>query len=68
MGNLWLGRYFGINTYIHWTFWLLPVFIIMTNQGPGVMLQLALAFATFACVVLHEYGHALAALFRHRHA
>src|SRR5437016_515575 len=61
MGTLWLGRYFGINVFIHWTFWLLPLFIVLSHPGPGVVLNLALAFATFGCILLHEYGHALAA-------
>src|SRR6202035_39337 len=62
-----IGRFFGINLFIHWTFWLLPLWVVYThaaepNSGPLAFL-LALLGALFGCVVLHEYGHALAARF-----
>lgn len=60
-----LGRFFGTNLLIHWTFWLLPLWVFVTHvQNPGevpLALHLALLGALFACVVLHEYGHALTA-------
>jgi Zn-dependent protease len=60
-----LGTAFGIGVYVHWTwtFLLLLVFVLL-SFGSG--LQTALAFVVFvvlifACVVLHEFGHALTA-------
>lgn len=56
----------GINVYIHWSFWILPVWIGFSVLGGGGGL-LAAASAVgmigtiFGCVVLHEMGHALAA-------
>ena len=63
MGNLWIGRYFQINVFIHWTFWLLPLWTAMDRSGPEAMLplRLALIFGIFTCIVLHEFGHALTA-------
>jgi Zn-dependent protease len=63
-GSLKLGKFFGIDTYIHGTFWLLPLYVLFSNFGAGPA-QLAFAllfvFAVFFCVALHEVGHALAA-------
>jgi Zn-dependent protease len=61
--NLHLGRLFGIDVKVHWSFWLLPLMIIFSgNTGPlSVGMHLGLLFAMFACVVMHEYGHALTA-------
>jgi Zn-dependent protease len=60
-----IGRLFGIKLFIHWTFWLLPLWVIYNHAlEPGadsLGLHLALLGALFGCVVLHEYGHALAA-------
>lgn len=60
-GSLKLGKVFGIDTYVHGTFWLLPLFVMATSSGAAVGLDLALVFAVFGCVLLHELGHALAA-------
>src|SRR6266571_1223322 len=62
-----IGRLFGINLFIHWTFWLLPLWIIFTHiadpaTGP-LGIHLSLLAALFGFVVLHEYGHALTARF-----
>jgi Zn-dependent protease len=64
--SLKLGKFFGIDLYVHGTFWLLPLFIFvsgwMSGLTPAVLaFDLAFIFAVFACVVLHEVGHALAA-------
>jgi Zn-dependent protease len=64
--SLKIGRPFGINTYIHPTFWLLPAFVFLSGMvGSGSMdaavLDVAVLFAIFGCVALHELGHALAA-------
>jgi Zn-dependent protease len=59
-----IGSGFGIPVYIHWTFLLLPVWILY-NSPSDTPEYLLLAFTAlpliFACVVLHEFGHALAA-------
>lgn len=61
-GNMLLGRWFGIPVYIHWTFWLLPLWIILAPPaGAPLGFILALLFAVVGCVVLHEFGHALTA-------
>lgn len=53
---------FGIGVYIHATFWLLILLVLLTSGGlaRGFSVTL-LVFAAFACVVLHEFGHALTA-------
>jgi Zn-dependent protease len=63
-GTLKLGKFFGIDTHIHATFWLLPLFVLFSSFGGGleaVAFQLLFVFAVFFCVALHEVGHALAA-------
>lgn len=60
--SLKFGRLFGIPLFVHWTFWLLPLYVVLTPSGDmPIGLRLALLFAMFGCVVLHELGHALAA-------
>jgi Zn-dependent protease len=59
-----LGRVFGIDLFVHWTFLLLPFYVLLTSHGGGVFaagFKLLLVAAVFACVVLHEMGHALTA-------
>ena len=64
--SLRLGRFAGIDVFVHWTFALLLAYVVgvvLAADRPladavGVVL---LVLATFGCVVLHEYGHALTA-------
>lgn len=65
-GSLRLGKFFGIDVYIHGTFWLLPLVILLGAVSAGATLEqtaaeLLFIFVIFGCVVLHEVGHALAA-------
>jgi Zn-dependent protease len=59
-----LGRAFGIPLYLHPSFFLLPLLVLFMSRGEGavrVALALAVLFAIFGCVLLHELGHALTA-------
>ena len=61
-----IGEVAGIGVYIHATFWLLILFILYVHWRDGHNLATAVAgvifiLAIFACVVLHEFGHALTA-------
>ncbi|WP_439629817.1 site-2 protease family protein [Gemmata sp.] len=65
-GSLKLGKVFGIDLYVHGTFWLLPLFVLFSDLSAGAGLAeagtgLAFVFAVFGCIALHELGHALAA-------
>ncbi len=65
--SLRLGRVFGIPINIHWTFWILILWIGLSGLIAGeptneVLVDIIFIMAIFACVVLHELGHALAAL------
>jgi Zn-dependent protease/predicted transcriptional regulator len=64
--SLYLGRFSGIKIYIHWTFLILIIwiFIMHSRLGQGWSAGLwgvVFILALFACVVLHEMGHALTA-------
>jgi len=64
--SLHLGRWLGIDVYLHFTFLLLLAFIGVAHGLAGRSMEAALGgvlfFAgLFVCVLLHEYGHALAA-------
>lgn len=64
--NLKLGRFLGIDVYLHATFLLLLAFIgisqwVATHDWSQVFQGVAFIALLFLCVVLHEYGHALTA-------
>ncbi|MDA1049585.1 MAG: site-2 protease family protein [Planctomycetota bacterium] len=58
-----LGNLAGIGVYLHWSFWLLPAWILLSAGGglAGAIGSVLFVFAIFGCVVLHELGHALMA-------
>jgi Zn-dependent protease len=59
-----IGRAFGIPLYIHPTFLLLPALILLLYRGqewPVILFILAGVPVIFACILLHELGHALMA-------
>ena len=67
MSNSWyLGKLAGIDVKVHWTFLMLPAWVVFTTvlgSGSAAMAApyLLLILSVFGCVVLHELGHALAA-------
>ena len=64
MRSLKIGKMFGIGIYVHWTFLILPIsLIVMHLMGHLEHLGffMLITGAIFGCVVLHEYGHALTA-------
>ncbi len=60
-----VGRYLGIDVHIHWTFWLLIfIYLVSVAKTGGLyegVLAVSFIWSVFFCVLLHEYGHALAA-------
>lgn len=61
-----IGRILGINVYVHLTFLLLLAFVGFSNWMQHRMLGSAIngvlfLMSLFLCVLLHEFGHALAA-------
>ena len=64
--SLKIGRYAGIDVYMHVTFLLLIswVALLYWRQGQSItaaVMGVVFILAVFLCVVLHEYGHALTA-------
>ena len=64
--SLRIGKFFGIDVFIHWTFWILVLWIFMMHASGGHGLVdgargVLFVLALFGCVVLHEFGHALTA-------
>ncbi len=65
-GSFKLFRWLGIPVFLHWTFGLIFVYILWhaQNQGLGTIETIwltVLFMSLFLCVLLHEYGHAIAA-------
>jgi Zn-dependent protease len=65
-GSLRLGTFSGIPVFVHWTFLLLLGFValsqlVVSGSIAVAMSGVALVAVIFGCVVLHEFGHALAA-------
>ncbi len=60
-----IGTAFGIGIYVHWTFLLLVGYVLYSGWGTGglerALFSVTLLFGVFACVALHELGHALVA-------
>ncbi|HKS97595.1 MAG TPA: site-2 protease family protein, partial [Terriglobia bacterium] len=61
-----IGRLAGINVYMHATFLLLILFIVIAYWAEGHSTAMAVGgvvfvLAIFGCIVLHELGHALTA-------
>ncbi|MGI8650744.1 MAG: site-2 protease family protein [Rubrobacter sp.] len=61
-----IGRAFGIDVKVHWTFFLLLIFFgfLSYSQNQSIVAALvtgALILALFFCVLLHEYGHSITA-------
>ena len=61
-----IGRLAGINVYMHATFLLLILFILVVYWSADHSAAMAISgvvfvLAVFACIVLHELGHALTA-------
>ncbi|MCO6490776.1 MAG: site-2 protease family protein [Phaeodactylibacter sp.] len=64
--SLKIARIAGINVYLHWTFLILLAWIFISSLNAGqntteAFTGVAFVLALFACVVLHEFGHALTA-------
>ncbi|MDQ3792656.1 MAG: site-2 protease family protein [Actinomycetota bacterium] len=65
-GSIKVGRAFGIDVKVHWTFLLLLAFFGFTayqNSGSlgSALITVGVIVALFVCVLLHEYGHSLVA-------
>ena len=59
-----LGRFLGIDLFVHWTFALVVLYVAMLASGTGasgVAFAVSQLLGVFLCVTLHEYGHAMAA-------
>lgn len=61
-----VGRLFGIDVYVHFTFLLLLVFLGFvywrsTQNVYSALIGVAFILGLFGCVLLHEFGHALMA-------
>lgn len=64
--SLRLGRVRGIELFVHWTFLIVVGWIGMSSIVAGqtvlaAMLGVGFLLSIFACVVLHEFGHAVMA-------
>ncbi|NNC96087.1 MAG: site-2 protease family protein [Chitinophagales bacterium] len=64
--SLYLGKIAGIKLFVHWTFWILVVWIFImhyqaSNSVSDGLIGVLFIFALFLCVVLHELGHSLTA-------
>jgi Zn-dependent protease len=61
-----LGRLCGIDVYLHWSFLIVPAWVVLSSLAAGASVVSAFhatffVLAVFGCVLLHELGHALMA-------
>lgn len=64
--SLYIGKISGIKIFIHWTFFILVLWIIFSGASRGytfgeILFNLGFIAAVFACITIHEFGHALTA-------
>ena len=60
-GTIRLFRLAGINVYLHWSWFLVAVYMITQPSGNSSILLNALVYLSlFGIVLMHEFGHALA--------
>ena len=59
--SLKFGRLFGIDIFLHWTMWILPLFILVRGlvlyDPDEAILQFALVFGVYVGLILHELAH-----------
>ncbi len=65
-GSFKIGRAFGIDVKVHWSFFLLLAFfgyLAFRDSGSllSALVTVGIVVALFFCVLLHEFGHALVA-------
>ena len=65
-GSFKIGRAFGIDIKVHWTFFLLLAFFAYVGYRDSgdpltALVTAAIIVALFFCVLLHEFGHSLVA-------
>ncbi|MCB9286192.1 MAG: site-2 protease family protein [Lewinellaceae bacterium] len=65
-GAFQIAKFFGIPVQVHWTFMLIFVYVFYEGMGKSMSWSemgwvMVFVLALFACVVLHEFGHALTA-------
>lgn len=68
--SLYVGKLSGIKIFIHWTFLLFIAWISfmdysMSKDIKQVLISVLFILAVFACIILHEIGHALVAQYFH---
>jgi Zn-dependent protease/CBS domain-containing protein len=66
-GSFKIGRAFGIDVKVHWSFFLLLIFfgyLAFRDSGSLVnaLITIGIVVALFFCVLLHEFGHSLVAI------
>src|SRR5918911_3549044 len=66
-GSFKIGRAFGIDVKVHWTFFLLLAFfgyLAFGDSGNFVdaLVTVGIVVVLFFCVLLHEFGHSLVAI------
>lgn len=66
-GSFKIGRAFGIDVKVHWSFFLLLAFFgFLAYRDSGsvasALITVGIVVALFLCVLLHEYGHSLVAI------
>ena len=61
-GSIHLGRYAGVDLYLHWSWFLVAAYEIQSRSGSysSVVWNALEYLALFAIVLTHEFGHALA--------
>jgi Zn-dependent protease len=63
--SLKIGRVAGFDVSLHWTMWFLPLLILARGlflfPADEAILEAALVFGVYGCLLLHEFGHAVMA-------
>ena len=63
-GSLFIGQFAKVKVFVHWTFFILLVYIFFSGISAGQTIEdigwhILFILSIFTCILLHEFGHAV---------